>query len=264
MVYRGSHGLQPLAGRSRADRRLPAARSARRGGGRGGGRRRPAERLRRRRAAGRPTHSWCGIPTPWRLTRTAGCWRPGAGNEPAAGRPAVRGAADRIGGAVQPVCDRRVRRGRRRAVVGVAAAARHVRLVRGDQRAAGVPGQPVRVGAGADADLERPPHPAARHRDHPGGAGVRDRRRAAADRVGAGRRSLRAAGRRRPRAGGAGPGGTALGDDRGAGLAVAAHAGAGRDRPGDGVAVAGGAAAPAAARGRAGGAAGRDSRWSAR
>src|SRR6478736_3693230 len=176
------------------------------------------------------THSWCGIPTPWRLTRTAGCWRREAGNEPAAGRPAVRGAAGRIGGAVQPVRDRRLRRGGRRAVVGVAAAARHVRLVRRDQRAAGVPGQPVRVGAGADADLERPSDPAARHRDHPGGAGVRGRRRAAPDRIGDGRRRLRAAGRRRPRAGGAGPGGTELGHDRGAGLAVAADAGAGRDR----------------------------------
>ena len=112
-------------------------------------------------------------------------------------------------------------------------------------------GQPVRGRAGADADLERAADPAARHRDDPGGAGVRVGGGSADRRVGLRGRRIRAAGRRRPRAGRGGPGGAALGHDRRAGVAAAADARARRGRPDAGRARTRGAsstgAAPAAA-----------------
>src|SRR6476661_1943842 len=105
----------------------------------------------------------------WRWTPTATCCRPEAVSEPAAAWRALRGAAGRVGVAVEPVRGGLLR-GRLGGAAGrIATAPRRLHLVRRRKRGAGIPGQSVRRRAGADADLERTPDPAARHRDHPGG-----------------------------------------------------------------------------------------------
>ena len=89
--------------------------------------------------AGRPHPLGAGHLRRRARRRRRRCWRREAGSEPAAGRPAVRGAAGRLGGALQPVLRwppvprRRARccgRRRRRAAMYVWFA--------GDDRAAGV------------------------------------------------------------------------------------------------------------------------------